>query len=67
MTKHPDTDIEIYLAAAARHGLESEPEHEVADLQHLLRTIWSVLTPDQIARITADPIVMENLEIGRGD
>jgi len=29
------------FAAAERHGNESDPEHEVGDLQDLVRLLWS--------------------------
>lgn len=35
------------LAAAEAHGQQSEPEHEVGDLQVLLRSCWERLTPAQ--------------------
>ncbi len=35
------------LAAAEAHGVESEPDHEVGDLQQILFSCWSRLTPAQ--------------------
>ena len=36
--------LEKLLAAAQRHGLESSLEHEVGDLQDILRTCWKHLS-----------------------
>lgn len=40
-------DVETYLTAAQVHGENSHPDHEVGDLQELLRFTWSKLTPEQ--------------------
>jgi hypothetical protein len=39
--------IERAIEDAARHGADSEPEHEIGDLQALARQLWALLTPDQ--------------------
>lgn len=39
--------LEELLAAAKAHGDESEPDHEVGDLQGLLASCWERLTPEQ--------------------
>ena len=39
--------LEELLAAAKAHGDESEPDHEVGDLQGLLTSCWNRLSPDQ--------------------
>lgn len=40
----PDiVDIEDLISAAQEHGLQSEPDHEVGDLQEILRTAWELL------------------------
>lgn len=39
--------VEQILRAAERHGLESEPDHEVGDLQDALREAWDHMTPEQ--------------------
>ena len=46
----PDT-LEMLLAAARRHGLESDPDHEVGDLQDLLRSCWDRLSPEARAEV----------------
>jgi hypothetical protein len=38
-----DPRLEALLAAAEEHGLESEPEDEVGDLQDLVRACWNRL------------------------
>lgn len=40
-------DVELYLEAARQHGIESEPDHEIGDLQGLLRAIWEVTSIEQ--------------------
>lgn len=40
-------DIELCVKAAEEHGLSSEPDHEVGDLQCFLRSMWELLTPGQ--------------------
>jgi hypothetical protein len=39
--------IEQIIAAAEKHGLESEPDMEVGDLQQLVRDLWASLTLEQ--------------------
>ncbi len=43
----PDPLLDALLTAAATHGRESDPDHEVGDLQDILRTAWAHLTPVQ--------------------
>ncbi len=40
-------DVEFLLKAATRHGEDSEPDHEVGDLQDFLRAAWNLMTPAQ--------------------
>jgi hypothetical protein len=48
MPPRPAADLlDEILSAAARHGLASEPDHEVGDLQDALRAAWSLLAPRQ--------------------
>ena len=39
--------LDQLLAAAEAHGAESEPDHEVGDLQQMLYSCWKRLTPAQ--------------------
>lgn len=42
--------LEKLIEAARQHGLKSDPDHEVGDLQDILRTCWKYLKPvDQMA------------------
>ena len=50
MTAPPDLLAEI-LEAARRHGLASEADHEVGDLQDALRIAWTALTPAERERV----------------
>lgn len=40
-------DLDRLIEAAAEHGNTSEPEHQVGDLDHVLRLCWEQLTPQQ--------------------
>ena len=40
-------DVEFYIEAAQQHGEDSEPDHEVGDLQDFLRAMWAVLSVEQ--------------------
>lgn len=42
-----EPDIEFYIETAQRHGTDSEPDHEVGDLQDFLRAMWEILSPEQ--------------------
>ena len=55
-------DIEFYLNAAKEHGEDSDPDHEVGDLQDLLRVTWSILTADQKAKFALSPVVSSVME-----
>jgi hypothetical protein len=39
--------VDQILRAAQNHGRESDPDHEVGDLQVLVRDLWALLTPQQ--------------------
>lgn len=39
--------LQRLLDAAEKHGAESEPGMEVGDLQEILRTCWTKMTPPQ--------------------
>jgi hypothetical protein len=40
-------DVDTYTHAAFVHGEESEGDHEVGDLQDLLRAAWALMTDEQ--------------------
>lgn len=39
------------LDAAAAHGCQSDPDHEVGDLQDALRAAWQLMTEGQQAKL----------------
>ena len=39
--------LDRLLAAAAAHGRESDADHEVGDLEAILRSCWERLTTEQ--------------------
>ena len=43
--------LERLIDAARRHGELSEPDHEIGDLQAILRACWQRLTPAQAREI----------------
>lgn len=45
----PGPFLETVLDAAAHHGTEGDPDHEVGDLQDLARDLWALLSPTQRA------------------
>ena len=40
-------EFDALLIAANKHGMESDPDHEVGDLQDILRSCWKRLTSEQ--------------------
>lgn len=47
-------DLERLLKAAAAHGRESDPDHEVGDLQDILRSAWRTMSPEQRKKVSAE-------------
>lgn len=43
--------FEAAVERAARHGLDSEPDHEVGDLQDVLREALQLMTPHQLGAL----------------
>ena len=54
--------VEILIEAAEQHGQDSEPDHEVGDLQTYLRAAWKVLTPEQKLEVLQDDDVVNTFE-----
>lgn len=54
--------LNVLLAAAKQHGEDSDPDHEVGDLQDLLRPMWAILTPEQQRNFLASDEVAAVLE-----
>jgi hypothetical protein len=59
-------DVERYIAAATQHGEDSEPDHEVGDLQQYLRVAFRLMTPEQRDVFAADPEVQDLLAVANG-
>jgi hypothetical protein len=52
------TNLEDFLGAARQHGADEDPDHEVGDLQDLLRAAWNLMSPDQrTALMRSDPVL----------
>lgn len=51
----PTTNVEEMIEAANRHGEGSDPDHEVGDLQELLRAAFELLTDDAKKAFFASP------------
>lgn len=62
MSETIQTGLELILSAAKAHGENSEPDHEVGDLQAALRCAWGLMTPGQRAALLRDGTVAEQLE-----
>jgi len=43
--------LQDILDAAERHGRESDPDHEVGDLQDMLRDAWKMLSKTQRSKL----------------
>lgn len=41
----------LLIDAARAHGEQSEPDHEIGDLQEILLSCWEVMTPEQRSRV----------------
>ena len=49
--------VEFYIEVAETHGMESEPDHEVGDLQDFFHAAWSLMsTEQQIAFAKSDDV-----------
>lgn len=47
--------------AAQEHGQNSEPDHEVGDLQTLLSIAWELMTPEQRAKFICDDRIEDQM------
>lgn len=47
------------LGYAKQHGLDSEPEHEVGDLQDMFTVAYGLLTPEQRLQFMTTPAIMD--------
>lgn len=62
----PGLDVQVFLDAARQHGEDSEPDHEVGDLQTYFRAAYDMLTPEQRRAMLADADVRSCIETGMG-
>ena len=51
-------DITTVFEAAARHGEESEPDHEVGDLQDVLAAAWELMSSEQRLELMQSEVVV---------
>lgn len=54
-------NVETYISAAETHGSFDDPDHEVGDLQQLLRAAFGIMTIEQRALFFLNPDVREVL------
>ena len=57
--------VDVLLGAAARHGRQSDPDHEVGDLQGLVQLCWTLLTKEQREAIGIAALDSEGLDLAR--
>lgn len=62
MSDFAQRDIEDFIKAAEKHGEDSHPDHEVGDLQDLLRAAWEIMSPEQRYKLTVCPEAWNVLE-----
>ena len=55
-------DIKYFLRAAEKHGEDSDPDHEVGDLQEYIKVLWSLLKPKQKKAFILNDSVQATLE-----
>jgi hypothetical protein len=48
-----ENSVQRLIDAAAKHGQDSDPDHEVGDLQEFLRLAWELMTDEQCERLMA--------------
>jgi hypothetical protein len=54
--------INKVIGAARNHGLNGEPDHEVGDLQDMLRFLWNISDPGTQEAFSKSPVVLEFIE-----
>ncbi|CAN7783441.1 hypothetical protein LJR175_008322 [Variovorax sp. LjRoot175] len=63
-TEPKDPRVERILNAAEQHGQNSEPDHEVGDLQDVLRAAWSLMSTEQRDQLMAAAETVNVLRAG---
>lgn len=59
--------VEDLIGFAQKHGEDSDPDHEVGDLQDLLRAAWKLMTPEQRRAMLTDASVSNVVESATGE
>ncbi|MEJ8837632.1 hypothetical protein [Ramlibacter sp. AN1133] len=59
--------VESLIEVAQRHGEDSDPDHEVGDLQDFLRATWEVLAPGQRAALLCSAEISSVVEGATGE
>lgn len=62
-----EAHLQSILDAATEHGASSEPDHEVGDLQDVLREAWALMTPEQRGRLMRSDAVDQVFESSAQD
>lgn len=57
--------LEDHISAAQTHGENSDPDHEVGDLQDMLRAVWEIMTPEQREEALASDEFVNVLDAGK--
>jgi len=57
-----DQKLQAILDAAQTHGSESEPDHEVGDLQDALQAAWDLMSNEQRDQLMEQHEIKELLE-----
>jgi hypothetical protein len=60
----PLDKVETFIQAAKNHGESDDPDHEVGDLQDMLRAAFRLLLPGQVKAFARDPKVEIVLDAG---
>lgn len=55
-------ELSQILSAAEAHGLSSEPDHEVGDLQDVIRQMWRLFDLDQVKAFAEADAINEMVE-----
>lgn len=51
----PDDFVSVLFRAAEQHGQDSEPDHEVGDLQDIIVCLYERLSLEQRKEVAEDP------------
>jgi hypothetical protein len=67
MSDTNEPDIEDFIEAARAHGSVEDPEHEISDLQDLLRVAWGLMSESQREAFVESDEAQMVLDAGVGD